>query len=101
MAASRTPQVSRRRMYFAYGLAACNVAIFVSYFFGVNQGVAKGYEIKKIQTQINTLQEENQKLTVKASEVGSILRVQQELASSGFVPATGGIFLQTEHYSQR
>lgn len=85
----------------AYALVVMNVALTVSYFIGVNAYAAKGYEIKKMQNHIFRLEEQYKKLTIKTSEVGSIAKIQDDPALTGFVPVGTAEFVQSAQYSQR
>lgn len=87
--------------YAAVALSLAIAVLFVAYVFGINQSAAKGYEITKQKNKLNTLIEENKKLLVRTSEVGSILQIQDEAASHNLVQITNQEYLQTTQLSQR
>lgn len=90
-----------RQKWLAIALIGVNLALLLSFISGVNSYAAKGYEIKELQQKMGLLSEENQKLSVKVSEISSIMQIQSQLSQSDFVPVTGAKFLQVNQFSQR
>ncbi len=82
-------------------LIALNVFLLMSYLVGVNSNAANGYEIKKLQQRAGQLSEDNKTMSVKVSEISSIVQIQADLANSDFVPVTGAQYLQVNQLSQR
>lgn len=78
----------------SYALIATNAVVLLSYFFGVNSSAAQGYEMRKTQTSINKLAEENKKLMLKVSERTSIAQLQNEISQSSFVPVKTTLYVQ-------
>ena len=85
------------RFYFAVALVASNAVLLMSYIYGVNDYANKGYEIKAIQNQVNTLTEDNRKINLKVSQASSMVSIQSDFLSSNFVPAGSSKFLNTNN----
>jgi hypothetical protein len=85
----------------SYGLLAMNAVVLLSYFFGVNSAASQGYEMRKIQTSINQLSEENKKLLIKASEQTSMAQLQIEISNSTFVPVQSALYIQQQHLTKQ
>lgn len=92
---------SRSVLALVYFLAAVNVLLFFSYIWGVNNSVSAGYEISKLQTNLNQLTDANKALNIKMSEISSVSAIQNQSLSQNFVPAGQVKFLQISHYSIR
>lgn len=82
-------------------LAVACFFVAASYLVSVNSYAATGYQIKELQNQLSVLTDQNQKLTVKAAQVTSIVAVQNQLLGADFVPAGTPQFLQINHLSER
>jgi hypothetical protein len=82
-------------------LLALAAVLMVFYVFGINRHAAMGYELKKQQAKVNSLIEQNKKLTVRAAETGSTLKLQEEVSLNNFVQITNQEYLQANQYSQR
>ncbi len=94
-------QQDNRTIYWASVVfLALNMVMLGSYLAGVNSYAASGYEIKKMQTRLDSLNEENKKLTIKVSEVSSIASVQSNFQNSDYVPAGTPKFLEVNQFSQ-
>lgn len=89
------------RLVVAIALIALNISLLMSYVYGVNKYASKGYEIKKLQTQLSVLSEENKKISLKISEASSMVSIQSDFLNSNFVAAGTPKFLQTTQLSQR
>jgi cell division protein FtsL len=77
-----------------FTLIAFNVVIGMAYILGVNSYAATGYEIKKSQSQLEKLVEENKKLSLQVSESSSIVSAQANLPQMNFVAAGTPRFLE-------
>jgi hypothetical protein len=89
------------KLYVGAALALAVAAMFLAYVFGINQSAAKGYEIAKQKNKLNTLIEENKKLTVRRAEIGSTLQIQDEAAADHLVQINSQEYLQANQLSQR
>jgi hypothetical protein len=85
----------------AIGFGIVAVALLGSYLVSVNSYAARGYEIKKLQTQMAQLTEANQRLNVKVAQVSSMVAVQSQLAGADFIPAGTPQFLQVNQMTMR
>lgn len=94
-------QVSMFRLWTSGFLAVLCLALLFSYLVGVNSYAAKGYEIKKLQTHITQLSEQNEKLNFKVSEASSMVAIQTDFLNTNFVAAGPAKFLQINHFSQK
>jgi hypothetical protein len=99
--AKTSPVLRAVYLWVSYGLITANTVLLVSYFIGVNSATSKGYEIKKLQTNITSLNEENKKLTLKISEKTSMAQLQTEIANSSFVPVGNSVFVEVNRYTKR
>ncbi len=77
------------------------VLLLTSYILGVNGYASTGYEIKKLQTNLSSLNEESQKLSLKVSEISSVAEIQLELSGSNFVQVNSAKFLRISQLTQR
>lgn len=93
--------VRPRQFWLAAILVALSVFLLMSYLIGVNSYAANGYEIKKLKQRASQISEENKAMSVKVSEISSIVQIQADLANSDFVPVTGAQYLQVNQLSQR
>ncbi len=82
------------RLWFSYILIALNSFLFVSYLVGVNSYSSTGYEIKKLQNRVDSLNEENKKLNLKVTESSSMAQVQDEFINKYFVSVGTPQFLE-------
>jgi len=89
------------RFFLAVILIALNVMLLMSYIYGVNKYTANGYDIKKLQTQLAGLTEENKKINLKISEAGSMVSIQSNFLNSNFVAAGTPKFLEVTQLTQR
>jgi len=78
-------------VYGALGLLV--VAAVVIYLVQVNKIAAYGFEIKKMEKEINLVKEENEKLSVKVVELQSMPTVQSKIASLNMVTADQVVYL--------
>lgn len=89
------------RVFLAVLLIGLNAALLMSYIYGVNKYAGKGYEIKKLQTQIAALTEENKKINLKTTEAQSMVSIQSDFLNSNFVAAGTPKFLEVTRVTQR
>jgi hypothetical protein len=82
-------------------LVVATAGMLLAYVFGINQSAAKGYEIKKQQSKLNQLVEQNKKLMVRAAEMGSIVQIQNEAEANQLVQITNQEYLQVNQLTQR
>lgn len=94
-------EVGGMQSFLAVLLIGINIMLLVSYIYGVNKYAGKGYEIKKLQTQLATLTEENKKISLKISEASSMVSIQNDFLSSNFVAAGTPKFLKETQLTQR
>lgn len=93
--------VSKVKKTLVYSAVALNAMLLFAYLFGVNSYAASGYEMKKIQTSVQMLNEENKKLSLKISEQSSLATLHTDLQNSIFVPVVQTKFLQVNQLTQR
>ncbi len=79
------------------GMIALNLLLLASYLQGINSYSSTGYEIKKLQSRLTVLTEQNKQLSVKAAELSSMAGLQNDFSSLGYVPAGTPHFLSGEH----
>ena len=82
-------------------LVAANLVMLASYLVSVNSYAASGYELKKMQSELSTLTEANQKLNVKVAQISSMVTVQSQVLGADFVPAGTPTFLQVNQLTRR
>ena len=78
-----------------------NAYFLVSYMTSVNHYSSKGYEIKKIQQKIASLDELNKKLSKLNAENTSMVKIQEDFLNSNFVAAGTAKFVETSRYTKR
>lgn len=93
--------VSGFHVFLVFALLVLNVGLFVSYFFGINNFAAKGYEIKQLTTRVAKLEEQNKKMRVQVSESQASVATGQDYSALGYVPVTTVEFIKTNQYTQR
>jgi cell division protein FtsL len=71
----------------------------LSYLFFVNDLGTKGYEINKLEQQLDDLQDSQKQLQLQSSDLQSITRIQQQAQALGFVPATNVTYLKEGSYA--
>lgn len=75
------------------------VILGLTYLFVINSLSTKGYEIKKLQSQLNQLESEQKSLQVQASNLQSIDHIQQTAKLLNFVPATNVTYVNDSNYA--
>jgi hypothetical protein len=73
--------------------AAGIVGILVFNLLTVNFNIATGYKISTLQNKVADLKDENKRLMLKSSEVGSITAIQENFLAENFVPASSTQFI--------
>lgn len=89
------------RYLLALSLLAANILLLGSYIYGVNKFATKGYEIKKIQTQLAALSEDNKKINLRVSEANSMVGIQNDFLNSNFVAAGTPKFLEVNQQAKQ
>lgn len=101
----RRPAVMARRepwkLWLAYGLVVANIALALASIISVNYYTASGYKLSQLQTQVDKLNDQNKKLMVKTTELGSVVALQENLAAAGYVAAGTPQFVKSAQLSQR
>jgi len=69
------------------------------YFFAVTAMATKGYEIKKLETRLVQLEQDQKNLQVEASNLQSIDLIQMQAQKLDFVPSTGVTYLKNSDYA--
>lgn len=70
------PKVGRVTLSFFLVVLVCATGVF--YIFEVNNLATKGYEIDKLEKQLNNLQKENERLQIEAAELKSMYRIEEK-----------------------
>ncbi len=99
-AAARAPVKNQSRFY----LAACagTLAVLGAWcVVGAARYTARLYEVDTLRRHVRTLQERQQELTVKLSELTSVNVGREQLAAAGFVPVTDARFIGSTDVSLR
>ncbi len=85
--------------------SAASIAMVVGllgfHLFAVNAYSGKGFELKRHQSAIKTLTEDQKRLVVQQAEMSSIAKVNDVATEFGLVPITQEEFVNTSQYSQR
>lgn len=79
-------------------LAAITVFGLV-YFFAVTAMATKGYEIKKLETQLTQILQDQKNLQIETSNLQSIDLIQQQAQKLDFVPSTNVTYLKNSDYA--
>jgi len=80
-------------------LLASLVLLGFGYLFQINSLGTTGYEIKKVEKQIQALQQEQKSLQLDASDLQSIERVQAEATKLNFVPSENVTYLKDPNFA--
>ena len=105
----KSQATSRRRgavqpfwLYASYVLIGLNVLVMFSYLLGVNAQAASGYEIQKLQDNIQTLADAGKQLNLQISQQTSIAQIQTDYLNSGYMPAGQvSYLLDNNRYTER
>jgi hypothetical protein len=92
-------KTSSFRAWLGIGLVAANAVLLLSYIYGVNQFASQGYQISVLQKRINTLSADNKQLNLKIAQATSMVSIQNDFLSSGYILAATPQFLQTDNLS--
>lgn len=71
----------------------------LSYLFMVNSLGTKGYEIRKMEQQLRSIESTQKNLQVEASDLESINHLQLEAQKLNFVPATNVTYLKDSDFA--
>ncbi len=82
-------------------LMSLSVYFLLGYLTEVNGNSSRGYEIKRMQTKLSDISEQQKKLNLKVAENTSMISIQEGFLSANFVPAETPTFLQTTRLTQR
>ncbi len=80
-------------------LIASLLLLGFGYLFQINSLGTTGYEIKKVEKQIQLLQQEQKSLQLDASDLQSIERVQAEAVKLNFVPSENVTYLTDPNFA--
>jgi len=70
-----------------------------AYLFIVNTIGTKGYEIRKLETQLKQLETEQKQLQIQSSDSQSINKIQLDAAKLNFTPATNVTYLKDSDFA--
>jgi cell division protein FtsL len=70
------PKVGRVTLSFFLVVLVCALGVF--YIFEVNNMATKGYEIDKLEKQLNDLQKNNDRLQIEAAELKSMYKIEEK-----------------------
>ena len=98
--------LGRRKIVSANQSRKLNIALILSivllgfgYLFQINALGTTGYQIKKVEKQIQALQQEQKNLQLDASDLQSIERVQAEAVKLNFVPSGNVTYLKDPNFA--
>jgi len=98
--------LGRRKIVSANQSRKLNIALILSivllgfgYLFQINALGTTGYQIKKVEKQIQALQQEQKNLQLDASDLQSIERVQAEAVKLNFVPSENVTYLKDPNFA--
>lgn len=89
------------RFWFSVALIAANAVLLMSYIYGANQFANTGYQIAALQKQLSALNDSNKTITLQVSEASSMVQIQNDFLSAGFVLAGTPKFLQVPRVAER
>ena len=69
------------------------------YFFQMNFLSTSGYQIRRMETQLSVLEDQQKTLQLQASESQSIIRVQAQSQKLNFVPVTNVTYLKDSDFA--
>jgi len=75
------------------------VLLSLVYLFEINALGTKGYEIKKLEQQVREVEEEQKNLQMRASDLQSINRIQENAQKLNFVPSTNVVYLKDTDFA--
>ncbi len=82
-------------------LGLVSLGLFVAYLVGVNTFAGSGYEIKKLQKEINEQKEKEKMLNMKIAETNSLISVQSAIDEKKFVPIENPTFIGNKQLTSR
>jgi hypothetical protein len=103
-----SPSFSKTKSKSSVSAYRLNLAIIVSsailgfvYLFIVSSLGTKGYDIRKLEQQVVSLQAEQKILQTQASDLQSIQHIKSEVQQLNFVPATNVTYLKESDFALR
>ena len=88
---AQTLKVGNITLNFLLAILICMLG--VSYIFEVNSIATKGYEIKKMETQIGELKRQNENLKIQAAELKSMYSIEEKTKNLNMVAPKDVSFL--------
>lgn len=82
-------------------LIAVNLCLVIAYLIGINSNAASGYQIKKIQGDLSTQNEQAKQLRMKIAEANSLMALQNDLIEQKFVQVDNANFFQGKQLTSR
>jgi hypothetical protein len=79
--------------YLMFGLILIVCVVLILFFLGASSGAQKGYQLKQLQLQKDTLEDDNRDLKLKLLEVKSTQNIREE-AEEGMAPIEDPIFIK-------
>src|SRR6185436_19176407 len=73
--------------------------IVLAYLFVINSLGTKGYEIRKLESQMQLLTEQHKTLEMQTSDLQSITRIQSKAQLLNFVPNTNATYLKDSDFA--
>lgn len=95
----RKSKVSESTIYFNLILLFSILVLGLSYLFMVNSQGTKGYEIRKLETQLRQVESDQKDLQLRASDLESINHIQTQAQQLNFVPVTNVTFLKDTDFA--
>ena len=86
--------VSKHIVTFNIASLALVMCLFVGYVAQVNNAVAKGYQMRELETRIHDLTMENRQLEVVAREAQSLENVASSITMMGLVKAENPVYVE-------
>jgi cell division protein FtsL len=93
----KTKSVSTYRLNLA--IIASTLILGLVYLFIVNSLGTKGYEIRKLEKQLTSLEAEQKVMQLQVSDLQSINRIQSEAKTLNLVPATNITYLKDSDFA--
>lgn len=93
--------VTAWKLWLAFALIGFNLLFIVISIYYVNSNAPSGYILSSLQNKVAALDDQNKKLLVQTTELGSVVQLQQNLAAANYVPAGTAQYVQTPQFTQR
>jgi cell division protein FtsL len=85
------PKIGRVTLSFFLVVLVCATGVF--YIFEVNNMATKGYEIDKLEKQLNDLKKENERLQIEAAELKSMYKIEEKTKELNMIAPKGVSYL--------